>query len=94
LDNGPGVPEDAVDRIFERFYQVDASRSGGDGTGLGLAICRHIVEAHGGRIWAEANTDGSGGRFAFTLLSAGEHDPLPDVDLLLSEESQDAEVEE
>ncbi|GAB4528166.1 MAG: hypothetical protein OHK0046_46690 [Anaerolineae bacterium] len=70
LDNGPGVPEDQVDRIFERFYQVDASRSGGEGTGLGLAICRHIVEAHGGRIWAESNKDGGGGRFRFTLLSA------------------------
>lgn len=74
LDNGPGVPEEHVDRIFERFYQVDASRSAREGgTGLGLAICRHIVEAHGGRIWAESNKDGGGGRFAFTLLSAGEH---------------------
>jgi two-component system phosphate regulon sensor histidine kinase PhoR len=69
LDNGPGVPSDAVDRIFERFYQIDASRSVGEGTGLGLAICRHIVEAHGGRIWAESNADGGGGRFLFTLLS-------------------------
>jgi two-component system, OmpR family, phosphate regulon sensor histidine kinase PhoR len=69
FDNGPGVPEDQVERIFERFYQVDASRSGHDGTGLGLAICRHIVEAHGGRIWAESNRKGSGGRFLFTLLN-------------------------
>ncbi|HRF93691.1 MAG TPA: HAMP domain-containing sensor histidine kinase [Aggregatilineales bacterium] len=72
FDNGPGVPPDQVDRIFERFYQVDAARSGGEGTGLGLAICRHIVEAHGGKIWAEANTGGTGGRFFFTLLSAEE----------------------
>ncbi len=70
FDNGPGVSPDQVDRIFERFYQVDASRSGGEGTGLGLAICRHIVEAHGGKIWAEANTVNKGGRFFFTLLSA------------------------
>jgi two-component system phosphate regulon sensor histidine kinase PhoR len=70
FDNGPGVPDDQVDRIFERFYQVDASRSGGEGTGLGLAICKHIVVAHGGRIWAEGNSKGSGGRFKFTLLSA------------------------
>jgi len=69
FDNGPGVPPDQVDRIFERFYQVDAARSGGEGTGLGLAICRHIVEAHGGRIWAEGNTGRNGGRFFFTLLS-------------------------
>ncbi len=72
LDNGPGVSKDEVDRIFERFYQVDESRSGGEGTGLGLAICRHIVEAHGGMIWAEDNLDGGGGRFLFTLLNAGD----------------------
>ncbi len=70
LDNGPGVPAEQVERIFERFYQVDASRSGTEGTGLGLAICKHIVVAHGGRIWAESNADGAGGRFRFTLLSA------------------------
>lgn len=76
LDNGRGVPPEQVERIFERFYQVDASRSGGDGSGLGLAICRHIVEAHGGRIWAEDNSNGSGGRFLFTLLSAVEQNRL------------------
>jgi two-component system, OmpR family, phosphate regulon sensor histidine kinase PhoR len=70
LDNGPGVPDAHTDRIFERFYQVDASRSGGEGTGLGLAICKHIVEAHGGRIWAEGNGSGGGGRFLFTLPRA------------------------
>ena len=72
VDNGPGVPEDQVERIFERFYQTDASRSSEDGTGLGLAICRHIVEAHGGRIWAEDNQEGTGGRFRFTLLASEE----------------------
>lgn len=70
-DEGPGVPENQVDRIFERFYQVDASRSGGEGTGLGLAICKHIVEAHGGRIWAESNVIAGGGLFKFTLALAG-----------------------
>jgi two-component system phosphate regulon sensor histidine kinase PhoR len=72
LDRGPGVPEDQRERIFERFYQVDKSRSAG-GTGLGLAICKHIVEAHGGRIWVEDNPeskDGRGGSFKFTLLAA------------------------
>ena len=72
LDRGPGVPEDQRGRIFERFYQVDKSRSGG-GTGLGLAICKHIVEAHGGRIWVEDNPDGKEGRggcFKFTLPAA------------------------
>ncbi len=73
LDHGPGVPDDQTERIFERFYQVDASRSGHEGTGLGLAICKHIIEAHGGRIWAEGNSQGGGGRFRFTLLSAEEH---------------------
>ncbi|MBK8021434.1 MAG: hypothetical protein IPK19_08370 [Chloroflexi bacterium] len=70
IDNGPGVPAEHRERIFERFYQVDPSRSGKEGTGLGLAICRHIVEAHDGRIWVEENpdrTDGKGGCFRFTL---------------------------
>lgn len=71
LDNGPGVPEDQKERIFERFYQADESRSVSEGTGLGLAICKHIVEAHGGRIWAEGNAEQNGGRFHFTL-PAGE----------------------
>ncbi len=79
LDNGPGISEDQVDRIFERFYQVDASRSGHEGTGLGLAICRHIVEAHGGRIWAESNRDGGGGRFRFTLLVANSEESTPAI---------------
>jgi signal transduction histidine kinase len=70
FDNGPGVPDDQRERIFERFYQVDTSRSG-QGSGLGLAISKHIVEAHGGTIWAEGNSLGGGGRFLFTLLNAG-----------------------
>ncbi len=70
FDNGPGVPDELRNRVFERFYQADASRSGDEGTGLGLAICKHIIEAHGGRIWAEGNSQGSGGHFLFTLLKA------------------------
>lgn len=70
LDKGPGVPEDLRERVFERFYQADVSRSGDDGTGLGLAICKHIIEAHGGRIWAEGNSHGAGGHFLFTVLKA------------------------
>lgn len=69
-DEGPGVPDSQVERIFERFYQVDSSRSGHEGTGLGLAICKHIVEAHGGSIWTEGNSMASGGRFLFTLAQA------------------------
>ncbi|MDL1900950.1 hypothetical protein FBR02_09300 [Anaerolineae bacterium CFX9] len=72
IDNGPGVPDDQTERIFERFYQVDPSRSNGEGTGLGLAICKHIVTAHGGRIWAEGNSSQPGGRFRFTVIRAEE----------------------
>jgi two-component system phosphate regulon sensor histidine kinase PhoR len=71
FDNGPGVPDDQVERVFERFYQIDTARSKGEGSGLGLAICKHIVEAHGGKIWADGNSKGNGGRFTFALLDAG-----------------------
>ena len=70
FDKGPGIPDDLRNRVFERFYQADASRSGDEGTGLGLAICKHIVEAHGGRIWAEGNSRGKGGHFVLTVLKA------------------------
>jgi len=73
IDTGPGVPDDQTERIFERFYQVDPSRSSGEGTGLGLAICKHIIEAHGGRIWADGNSTAPGGRFHFIVMR-GEND--------------------
>ena len=66
-DEGPGVPPTDLPRIFERFYKVDRARTRqGDGSGLGLAICKHLVSAHGGRIWAEAVPSG-GTRVSFTI---------------------------
>ena len=57
-DNGPGIPPEALDRVFEKFHQVKEGDGGTEkGTGLGLAICRGIVEHHGGRIWAENSPD-------------------------------------
>jgi len=67
-DTGIGIPEDDLPRIFERFYKTDRARSSG-GTGLGLAIAKHIVQAHGGRIWASSRP-GEGSTFQFTLPTA------------------------
>ena len=65
-DTGVGISPLDLPRIFERFYKVDKSRASG-GTGLGLAIAKHIIQAHGGRLWVESPGEGAGATFAFTL---------------------------
>jgi signal transduction histidine kinase len=64
-DTGDGLPPGAPERMFERFWRADRARAG-SGAGLGLAIARGLIEAHGGRIWAE-NRPGGGARVSFTL---------------------------
>jgi len=67
-DTGEGIPADHLPHLFTRFYRVDKSRArASGGSGIGLTIARHLVEAHGGRIWAESAGAGQGSRFAFTL---------------------------
>jgi two-component system phosphate regulon sensor histidine kinase PhoR len=68
-DSGIGIPRTDLERVFERFYKSDRSRSSG-GTGLGLAIAKHLVQAHGGEIWAESGLDGAAGSILSLSLPA------------------------
>ena len=65
-DQGRGIPAEGLPDLFRKFSRLQSEDQGGD-TGLGLAICKGIVEAHGGRIWAESDGPGLGARFTFTL---------------------------
>ncbi len=65
-DSGPGINPENLDRIFERFFTTKAN-----GMGMGLSICRSIIEAHSGRLWAEAN-EPRGAVFQFTLPGTGD----------------------
>jgi signal transduction histidine kinase len=68
IDEGPGISVEDMPLLFERFYRADKSRSRqSGGFGLGLAIAKHLVEAHGGKIWAENNASGTGATFRFVL---------------------------
>ncbi len=76
-DEGPGVPERDVAKIFERFYRVDKGRSRDTGgTGLGLSIVKHIVDSHGGRIWSE-NVEGKGLKVVLRLPMAKKEASAP-----------------
>ncbi len=78
-DRGLGLPPEALPRLFDPFYRVDAAdRREIRGTGLGLAICKQLVELHGGRIWAESDGPGRGARFSFTLPFAATPDRARD----------------
>ena len=69
-DDGPGIPPESLDRVFERFYRVDKARSREQGgTGLGLSIVKHIIQAHGGEVWVKSEP-GKGATFFFTLPPA------------------------
>jgi two-component system sensor histidine kinase KdpD len=60
-DRGPGIPSTDVERVFDKFYRVQQGQHAASypmGTGLGLAVCKGLVEAHGGRIWAELREGG------------------------------------
>ena len=78
-DEGRGIPAESLPHLFRKFSRLEAEEQGGD-TGLGLAVCKGIVEAHGGRIWAESAGPGLGAKFTFTIPTvdeAGFVSPMP-----------------
>jgi two-component system, OmpR family, sensor kinase len=68
VDDGPGIPPEERERVFERFHRIDAARSrNSGGAGLGLAIVRAIADAHGGEVHARERPDGPGARLELVL---------------------------
>jgi len=67
-DHGDGLPEEALERIFDAFYRAPGARNKANGMGLGLAVCRRVMEAQGGKVWAETRPEG-GCDFIFTVPS-------------------------
>jgi two-component system sensor histidine kinase KdpD len=65
-DQGPGIPQDELESIFERFYRGSRARDSVPGTGMGLSVARDIINAHQGRLWAENRPEG-GAQFSFSL---------------------------
>jgi PAS domain S-box-containing protein len=93
VDQGPGIPPDELDRIFEKFVQSSRTATGAGGTGLGLAICREIVTQHGGRIWAE-NTSPHGAVITFELpVGSGAHAQVAPSHETLSDDATFADRE-
>ena len=83
-DEGPGIPEEELEAVFDKFVQSTKTKTGAGGTGLGLAISREIIHAHEGRLWGENNPKG-GARFSFEIPTGetAEHHSV-DVELLRS----------
>ncbi|MXX93369.1 MAG: response regulator [Chloroflexi bacterium] len=90
-DAGRGIPAENLPHLFRKFYRNDADERSQD-TGLGLAICKGIVEAHGGRIWAESEGSGLGARFTFTLVGVEESSGDGDAPELLEESADQVRV--
>lgn len=81
-DEGRGIPEGELERIFDKFIQSSKTTAAAGGTGLGLSICRQIVEAHRGRIWAENVSEGQGAVFHFTLPKTCSVEHAPDIEVV------------
>jgi len=78
-NQGPQVPQEHLERIFDKFFRITAADQV-TGTGLGLSICRGIIEAHGGRLWAENIPDGLAFNFTLPLLWEGVSPPKLPMD--------------